>query len=250
MYGRLLKVLSTQKMSLDSLRVFASNTPKIRIGSNSDGGYVIADGHMYDGFISCGIDTNVDFERDFLAHHPSLHGHGYDGTIKTCPSVERLTFHPINIGSENTTKTTNLQEEIKEYKSIFLKMDIETYEYRWLLSLTEEQLNKFKQIVIEFHFPFSEPGFKHLDTPLPVETKMSVFAKLAQTHTLIHLHANNCCGTTVYSGITVPNVFECTYVRNDVQDRSVMSKDPIPGPLDRPNTHNPEIFLRGYPFMN
>jgi hypothetical protein len=71
-------------------------------------------------------------------------------------------------------------------------MDIETFEFRWVHTLTEEQMNKFKQIVIEFHFPFTTNNFSNLDINMPVDYKMAVFEKFANTHKLIHFHANNC----------------------------------------------------------
>lgn len=127
-------------------------------------------------------------------------------------------------------------------------MDIESYEYRWLQIMTPELLQRIKQIVIEFHFPFSDVNIPHFDAPLLIQQKLDTLQKLASTHTLIHLHPNNCCGTSVYYNITVPNVFECTYLRKDVQPPIVRSGEPIPGPLDRPNVTLPDIVLHGYPF--
>ena len=42
-------------------------------------------------------------------------------------------------------------------------MDIEGGEYDWLHSLSKKQLNKFQQIVIEFHKPFSVDRYKTLE---------------------------------------------------------------------------------------
>jgi len=149
----------------------------------------------------------------------------------------------------NSDTTTNLHNEISLYNDIFLKMDIETFEYRWLHTLSETQLNKFKQIVIEFHFPFTNYTFNHLDVNIPVQEKLYVFEKLKQTHVLIHFHANNCCGTTSYNDIIVPNVFECTFIRKDMHVDSGLNKDPIPSALDSPCVRNtPDIILAHPPF--
>ena len=52
---------------------------------------------------------------------------------------------------------------------IFIKMDIEGGEIPWINSLTDKQINKFEQIVMEFHSPFSD---KEID----------VFNKINLTH--------------------------------------------------------------------
>jgi hypothetical protein len=236
-------------MSLDSILVYKSKYDKIRVGSHMDGGYVIADGLSYDLLISCGIADDITFEKEFLKIYPGIQCVAFDGTITCLPeSHDRIHFVKKNIGPNETDRTTNLHSLIDRHNNIFLKIDIESYEFRWIQTLSIKQLNKFKQIVIEYHFPFTPASFSHFDIPLPVTEKMDVLKKVNNTHKIIHLHANNCCGTTVYDNITVPNIFECTYLRNDLQDFVELSTDPIPSNLDRPNVNGPDIILKGYPF--
>ena len=238
-------------MSLDFLRIYKSDTDKVRIGSHNDGGYIISDGLEYDCFISCGIADDITFEKEFCKKYPNITCYAYDGTINGLPeSNNNIQFIKKNITSYNSQDTTNLFDMFEKYNNIFLKMDIETYEFRWLQTLSNEQLNKIKQMVIEFHFPFTEPGFTHLDAPLHVSKKLDVLKKLAETHTLIHLHGNNCCGTASFDNIIVPNVFECTYVRKDIQSSDTLSTDSIPSILDRPNVGGSDIYLNWYPFVN
>lgn len=234
---------------MEHLTVYKSTTPKIRIGSDSDGGYVIEDNHTYDILISCGIADNIDFENIFTSKY-NLDCMAFDGTIdKINTSNNKITFYKKNIGTTNTEHTTNLHLEIEPYNDIFLKMDIETFEYRWLHTLSHEQLTKFKQIVMEFHFPFTAYPFNHLDIDIPVSEKMDVFNKLQKTHVLVHLHANNCCGTTIYDNITTPNVFECTFVRKDICTSYTKNTDHIPSILDSPCVlSHPEIHLSWFPF--
>jgi len=237
---------------MENLRVYKSCFNKIRLGSSGDGGYVIADlpdSNKYDVLISCGISDDITFEIAFINKYntPCL---AFDGTINDLPAKNNaITFYKLNIGPDNNDKNTNLHDIIEKYDNIFLKMDIETYEFRWFHSLKEEHIRKFKQIVIEFHFPFTTNNFHNLDVNMPVAYKMDVFKKLAQTHKLIHFHGNNCCGTTVYENIVTPNVFECTYLRNDIQISDELNSDPIPSNLDFKNTGNPEIKLNWYPFV-
>jgi hypothetical protein len=235
-------------MALDALRIYESPYPKIRVGNEKDGGYVIADLDGYDLLLSCGIANDISFEVDFLKKH-NIKCIGFDGTVDGLPEENpNIQFVKKNISWMETKDTTNLHNIINQYNNIFLKMDIETFEFRWLLSLQDELLANIKQIVIEFHFPFNEPGFTHLDQPLPVELKLNALKTLTTTHVLVHLHPNNCCGTRVFNGVTVPNVFECTYIRKDLVSEMKLNTIPIPHPLDKPNTKNPEIYLSGYPF--
>jgi len=237
-------------MSLDYLRIYQSDYKKVRIGPNKDGGYILADGLNYDCFITCGISDDIEFEKEFLLKNPNMECVAHDGTINALPEEhDRIVFVKKNISYFNSDKTTNLFDMFEKYNNILLKMDIETYEYRWLQTLSLEQFGKIKQLIIEFHFPFTEPGFTHLDTPLPINQKLDILKKLSETHVLIHLHPNNCCGTTVYDNTTVPNVFECTYVRKDIQSKNNFNSDIIPTLLDRPNIDNIEICLSGYPFV-
>jgi hypothetical protein len=122
-------------------------------------------------------------------------------------------------------------------------MDIETFEFRWLRSLTIDQLKKFKQIVIEIHYPFTLYPFNHLDKQLSISDKLIPLKTLSKTHTLIHLHGNNCCGTTSFNGLNLPNVLECTFVRKDIQDKGILNKESIPSNLDYPNLNGSDIVF-------
>ena len=168
-------------MSLDYLRIFQADHPKIRIGSSQDGGYVMMDNIEYDCFLSCGIGNDIGFEKEFCSRYPLIPCFAYDGTIDRLPEENgQIQFIKKNITSYESETTTNLLDKFETYHDIFLKMDIETFEFRWLQKLSMEQIWKIKQLVIEFHFPFTEPGFTHLDAPLPVNEKLGVLQRLAE----------------------------------------------------------------------
>lgn len=237
-------------MALEYLRIYQSNSGKIRVGPDSDGGYILVDGLNYDCIVSCGIGNDMRFEKVFCEKYPNIPYMAVDGMIDRLPEESTsLTFIKKNIAPYNSDTTTTLSDIFDKYNDIFLKMDIETFEFRWLQSLSLEQLSKIKQLIIEFHYPFTEPGFTHLDVPLPVDQKQDVLKKIYETHTLIHLHPNNCCGIDIYEGFIVPNVFECTYIRKDVQDKGKYSSESIPTHLDRPNVPSSDIYLNTYPFV-
>lgn len=216
----------------------------VRIGPNSDGGYVIADGLNYDLFISCGISNDIRFEEAFLNIH-KIKCIAFDGTIKSFPShTNNMEWISKNIGFSNTKNTTNLKEYIQNNKNIFLKMDIEGSEFNWLDSITEEELKKFSQIVLEVHWPFDI-------------YRMNMLNKLNNTHYIIHIHGNNYCnryipkhlpsgrtydGTVIINNINIPQirlpeVFEVTYVNKNLYNNLSVEMKEIyfPTKLDYPN---------------
>ena len=112
--------------------------------------------------------------------------YAFDGTINEYPYqyTRDISFIKKNIAAYNDECNTNLMELINKYDNIFLKMDIEGGEYRWILSMGEKELNKFAQIVIEFH------GITNDEWGCKKEDKIQCLNKLVKTHYLIHAHGN------------------------------------------------------------
>jgi hypothetical protein len=222
------------------LTVYRCPYPKLRLGKDYDGGYIIADipGIKYKLLLAGGIERDISFEEAFIAKYGSRCV-AFDGTIDKLPKDNsKIEFVKKNIGSENTDTVTNLHDLIAENTAIFVKMDIEGGEIPWVKSLSTEQIDKFDQIVMEFHHPFSD-------------REVEVFNKLIKNHTLVHFHGNNCCGTRKHKNVEIPNVFECTYLHNKFfTSPRVLNTDSIPGPLDMKNTGNPEILIDHVPFVH
>jgi len=217
------------------------HSEKIRFGSKGDGGYVIANNNEYDLFLSGGIEDNLDFEYEFLKINPDIKGLAFDlesQIDKPKEQEDRLTIVKKHISSTNSGCFTNLIEESWDYKNIFLKMDIEGAEYDWIYNY--ENFNKFKQIVIEFHF-LNKSLYSHY---------MGSIKKINKTHRLIHLHPNNCCGTITYRNQNIPKVFECTFLRKtEFKEEPEIDFSPIPSELDAKNvTENEDIILTGQPY--
>ena len=229
---------------LELLKVYSFDK-KIRSGINRDGGYVIAelDGN-YDCYISAGINQEESFSRDFITKYniDKSNSYGFDGTIKDYPYkyTETIQFIKKNINAFNDDENTDLTFLTDKYQDIFLKMDIEGGEYPWLLSLTETQLNKFKQIVIEFH-GITDDAWK-----CSYSEKVKCLEKLSKTHYIVHAHGNN-CGSMVGK---IPSVIELTYVnKNYFTSIPELNKTSLPIPnLDYPNDGLRDINLNFYPF--
>lgn len=163
---------------------------------------------------------------------------------------------PKNIGYTNTSTLTNLKEYIKNHNNIFLKMDIEGFEFNWLDSMTIEDLQRFSQIVLEVHWPFDL-------------YRMNMLKKLNETHYIIHIHGNNFCDRDIpkhhpsgrtYDGmltinnnnlkpITLPEVFEVTYI-NKTLCKGEIKKIYFPTILDFPNNPYAEDISFSIPIDN
>lgn len=236
--------------NLELLKVY-NYDKKIRIGRNTDGGYVIAelDDGKYDCYISAGISSEESFSRDFIQKYNMNkdNSFGFDGTINEYPYryTKDITFIKKNINGFNDDDNTNLFFLIEKYNNIFLKMDIEGGEYPWLLQLDNTQLNKFKQIVIEFHgITITDNGWN-----CNYNNKMRCLEKLTNTHYIIHAHGNNF--STVVNKI--PNVIELTLV-NKKYFNSIPELNTRPLPIKRldfpNNTGKAEIDMNFYPFVS
>jgi Methyltransferase FkbM domain len=233
-------------MDPQSLTVYKSPFKKVRLGKHYDGGYVICDipDIQYSIALGCGISGDISFEEELCEKYKNLKCLGYDGTISGIKiSNPNISFIKKNISSSNSDTTTNLCDIIDENDNIFLKMDIEGAEIDWLGSLTDEQLNKFSQIAIEFHYPFSN-------------RENSVFQKLNKNHKLVHLHGNNFAGARMHNNVLIPNVFECTYINkkyntNDGADEWSLNDEPLPCSIDMPNySIKGDIPLNHAPFVH
>ncbi len=178
--------------------------------------------------------------RENLTWHEIMEKYNNENThIPTSQEVreslpnKRLQFIRKNISNINSLKTTNLQNYVENYQNIFLKMDIENWENVFFESLSDEDLLKFKQIVIEFHSP----------------RQLIIPQRLNKTHWLVHFHSNNHAPLYNINGIHFPDTFECTYIRKE-NDSLPLNQTPFPIPhIDYPNkVGKDDYILQGYPF--
>jgi hypothetical protein len=228
-------------MDVSFLTVYKSPFVKIRLGKDYTGGYVISEipNVNYITFISGGIGDDLSFEKDFINKYPNVNSYACDGTITNLPNENlNITFINKNIGIENNEQTTNLNDIIDINNSIFVKMNIDGDEIPWIDSLSDEQINKFEQMVIQFHYPLSN-------------NEIIVFNKINNNHYLIHFHGHNHFGVNYYSGVHIPNIFQCTYLHKKYfTDIPELNTDVIPGVLDMKNLiEYDEITLTYPPFV-
>ena len=240
---------------METLILYQSPFIKKRIGKDNDGGYVISMlPNNYDLFISSGISNDITLETNFLDLYPDIRCFAFDRTISSLPTQDnRITFFKKNLGDSNTDTLTNLHEYIEHYDNIFMKIDIEGHEFKIMPTIIKNKLmNKIKQFVIEIHtpadinmFPEYFKGLSHINN----DHMFNLFNEINNTHTLVHFHANNGSKIQKIDGITLPHVFELTYIRNDFFNKKEKNIESLPTSLDMKNIpENDDYILVGYPY--
>ena len=220
---------------------------KVRLGINSDGGYVIADGLApYDLYISAGVSCEETFTRDFINKYTmnETNSFAFDGSIDNYPHeyTSNISFIRKNISTMNDTHHTNLDNLLSRHKDAFLKMDIEGHEWKWLTYTP--YLKNIKQMVIEFHGVWDAKWCGNTNS-LPPGFTDECFEKLSETHAIVHVHGNTVGGSV--NGL--PNVLELTYIRRDKHNLEKNTCSfPIEG-LDFPNGPGTSNFsMSAHPF--
>jgi hypothetical protein len=213
----------------------------VRVGNDFDGGYVMLDSHLHDTVAySFGINDDVSWDQGMVDR--GCHIYQFDHTIDALP-YENDHFHwqKRGISSETKGEFISVSDIIsnnghRDRNDIILKMDIEGFEWPVFESLSESDLNKFSQIVVELH-SFVTGGKEHLERVIPI------LEKINKTHQSVHFHANNWSWLGITGGVTLPDVFELTYVRKIDHSFRTCTRE-FPTPLDRPCRRDaPDYFL-------
>jgi hypothetical protein len=124
--------------------------------------------------------------------------------------------------------------------NLVLKMDIEGEEWDVLDALEAGVLDRFRQIVCEFH------DFRRVVKAEWRNRALRIFNKLNSSHAVVHIHGNNFRPMISIVDILIPDVIELTFVRR----RSYKVMDAVtslPGPLDNPNSPDRlDYYLGGW----
>jgi len=224
------------------LKPFNSEFKKIRIGTLGDGGYVLPNDLLsISSLLSIGIGSEVSFDLHFAKLGVPIYQ--YDPTVEAPPiSHPNFEFHKIAWGEVNndstrTLETMNKIHRLDETHDAILKFDTEGAEWNTIPFIDINILKNYRIIVCELH------GMSSIGNDTFRKTVEKTMKILTNSHTVVHLHANNCCGIHIVEGIPIPAVVELTLLRNDRSDFSTY-QSPIPGPLDFPSMRDrPELIL-------
>ncbi len=207
----------------------------IRVGPNTDGGYVIDKRVIKKTktLITCGLNDDWEFEKEFLKINPNCKILAYDHTVDKKfwkdrfkkdlisffllkkISIKKILdiFKYVNyknffkknnkhyikkvVSQSNNKKEISITKILKNKKNILLKIDIEGDEYEILNSINEN-FDQINLLIIEFH---------NIHRNISKIKKFLMKSKLK----LIHIHGNN------YAGINKnkdPNVIEITMLNS------------------------------------
>lgn len=142
----------------------------------------------------------------------------YDMTIDALPQQHK-NFHFFKEGiagrkieeeSLDTLENFVTRNGHENAEHMILKMDVEGAEWGFLSTVSSELLNRFDQIVFEFH------NMIQPKTPAEIESTLAAFRKINATHTPVHIHGNIGGAFLNLEGIGIfPDIPEVTYVRNE-----------------------------------
>lgn len=211
----------------------------IRIGAPGDGGYLVPDD--LDGIHDCfspGVSTVADFELDLAKR--GIRSFLIDYSVETAPvSHPLIQFERKFLGLTNDDVYLRLDDWTAAMapggSDFILQMDIEGAEYDVLFDVSEQTLQKFRILIIEFH---------HLDKLMIAgDFKLFdlVFRKLSKYFDVVHNHPNNCALPHRYGSFEIPPIMELTFLRKDraVQRTSART---FPHPLDHKNIEELDDF--------
>jgi len=191
---------------------YKTNLKKIRIGDNSDGGYVVSELPGYDALYSYGSNDQTGFERHFHDIYKKdcyVYDHTIDGITD---KPDYIHFFKEGVSDTKTHVMDTIDHHIEknghtESKNLMGQIDIEGHE--WTLFDDFKYIDNFSQLVIEFHLFFDITRFEHIID--------NVFKKLNEKFTCVHVHGTNTPLQPWIDG-NFPRVFECSFVRNDLID--------------------------------
>jgi hypothetical protein len=221
---------------------------KVRIGAEHDGGYIcVEDFRGLDTAFSFGIDHNVTWDVDVA--NRGLKILQFDHTVEDpCPDDDRMVFHKKMISDTSGETSESLGNLIRKHDkghdrpNIFLKIDIENFEWIVFDAIEPQLLSRIAQITGEFH------AFECLSYPVWRRRAQRALKKITDHFALVHVHANNFAASSNIGNVMVPNVMELTFLNRSMYELE-HTDEVFPGPLDNPcNPAVPDTFLGCFRF--
>lgn len=227
------------KPLLPQLYPVTTDKQLIRFGPDGDGGYLIPDD--LEGIQACfspGVSSISGFELECAER--GMNVYMADASVDSPPD-QHASFHfrKAFIGNRTQgdyiTMDDWIHEALGDQKGdLILQMDIEGWEYKALNAISDQYLNRFRIIIVEFH------GLDFL-----LNYKIRTFQKILKNHVCLHIHPNNCAEPTQIASVCLPRTMEFTFLRKDrIKSRNYQTE--FPHPLDCDNTLNPTIILPEY----
>jgi len=208
---------------LSRLKVCASCSEFRRLGEGQDGGYLICMDGLERGKIRAAYSMGIEFHDAFshdIYNLLNVPVHQFDCTVeRPAMNCEDCHFNKVCINGMNGNgghqygPNMNMQQ-ILEFTgqadapedSLIMKMDIEGSEWA-VYADGQSGLEKFKQLVFEFHWLAQE--HRHETYATALRNIENAGFKVA------HIHGNNNRYFYTIDGYLVPRVIEVTFVKNN-----------------------------------
>jgi hypothetical protein len=182
---------------------------------------------------SPGVNTVAGFENQLanLGVKCFLADYSVDKPPITRPE---FTFDKKFIGSSDRGHFITLpswkDKYIKDYtEDLILQMDIEGCEYEVILNTSDNLLNQFRIMVIEFH------DLDYLFDAFVFSLFSSTFEKILRYFRVAHIHPNNYHGSVKMGSIEIPKTMEFTFI-NKKRVHSTSPHKIFPHKLDMDNS--------------
>jgi hypothetical protein len=239
-YAATLKRGDTREF-LRTLRLCAPCNKFERFGENNDGGYVMCSDGLEKGLVgaySYGI-NGFDGWGMAVASRYHIPLNEYDCTNANMPAKCQgctVNFHYeciLNNKAAPKYQFKTLTQQFKESgnanakdRSLLLKIDVEAAEWKVFAEEPVENMRKFREIVVEYHWINQEHNHG---------LYLQAVKKIEEAgFTVAHLHGNNYGGGLQYFGeYSIPNVLEVTYIQKPTA--GCAANIPYHVPLDQPN---------------
>lgn len=254
MLSELKLLLASDDKLINAIKYLNPRKPKNvrmkRIGSSNDGGYIMIDDFIthHGNSYSFGVGRNTSWERHISKDYNNKI-YMYDHTVNGHNSSDKnFIFKKIGIGRTNNNNLKTIQQIIKdnnhvEDKNLTLQCDIEGAEWDIFLDTSQDTLQQFTQMNIEFHW-IGEMLTNDVSQPDGYEKVIKTFEVLRKNFTPFHIHGNNHSRALLIDNKVCPEVVEVSYIRNDLVDFT--DEDVIfPTALDRPNNIRAEDIKLG-----
>ena len=209
-----------------------------RLGSSSDGGYVLIDDlSQKEILFSIGVGENVTFDQDC---EPKLAkvimvDHSVPEFVPP-PGKFEIIRAPLVANSSKKEGITiaKLLELFEVAEDYILKLDIEGDEWSVLNEIDLEEINKFRQIIVEFH---------NLNDFDKLAEKLTIIEKIALTHTPIVVHPNNNGTCKLVGDFLIPDVIEVTWVRKNSYNIAKGIAPEVAGLLSPNSSDLPDVWV-------
>jgi hypothetical protein len=230
---------------------------KIKLGREGDGTYILPKGLFsdVDVLLSFGVADDISFEKDFMNLYPDCRVFAFDPSISELPEKnDQINFQCKGLAGK-ISKTKNLvnfetileDAKIDKRKTVFIKMDIEGWEWGVYDRLDLDRFD-FPVIVMEFHMMSINRKTEYFTFFRDFFKRYQILKKILKSYYIYHLHANNVVYTE-FKNFYFPWNFEMTLVNKKLfydevsKEITTLNRSCIPG---KPDIQYPDFMKTRY----